>query len=192
MVHKGLAVIEFASQRDWEEWLERNHEESSGLWLKIAKRGSGAQTVTYPQATESALCYGWIDGQKDALDERYWLQRFTARKPASRWSKINRKKAETLIRQGRMREAGLAQVRSAQADGRWQRAYDGPSSSRVPEDLERALEENVAAREFFATLDSANRYAILYRVAEAKLPATRERRIEKFIGMLAAGEKIHP
>ncbi|HEY1458070.1 MAG TPA: YdeI/OmpD-associated family protein [Solirubrobacteraceae bacterium] len=191
MVHKGLPVLEFARLKDWESWLTDNHN-SPGLWLKIAKKGSGITSVTYEQALEGALCFGWIDGQKASLDERHWLQRFTPRSPKSKWSQINRSKAEDLIAQGRMTPAGLEHVQKARQDGRWEAAYEGQSTATVPDDLACELARNPRASEFFKTLDSANRYAILYRIADAKLPATRARRIAKFIAMLEAGEKIHP
>ncbi|HEX6512860.1 MAG TPA: YdeI/OmpD-associated family protein [Chloroflexota bacterium] len=187
-----VPVIAFASPSEWEAWLAEHHASSSGVWLKIAKKASGVPTVTYTEALEIALCYGWIDGQKDALDGDYWLQRFTPRKPASKWSRINVGKAEALIAQGRMQPAGLRQVEQAKADGRWQAAYAGQRTASVPEDLQRALDANPAAREFFATLRGANRYAILYRIQDAKRPETRARRVEQFVAMLAEGKTIFP
>jgi uncharacterized protein YdeI (YjbR/CyaY-like superfamily) len=189
---QNLPILAFASQKKWEEWLTKNHSISKGLWLKIAKKGSETSTVNYAQALESALCYGWIDGQKGPLDEEFWLQKFTPRGPRSKWSKINREKTDALIESGRMKPAGLAEIEKAKADGRWEAAYDSQSKASVPEDLQRELDANPDAAAFFATLDSANRYAILYRVQEAKKPETRARRIEKFIGMLKRGEKVHP
>jgi len=185
-------VLAFASRAGWDAWLAEHHTSSSGLWLKIAKKGSGIDSVSYAEALDAALCYGWIDGQKDKLDDDHWLQRFTPRTPRSKWSKINRDKAEALIAQGEMRPAGLREIERAKADGRWEAAYQGQRTATVPDDLERALTKNRRAREFFATLDGANRYAILYRVQEAKKPETRARRIEKYVAMLAAGQKIHP
>ena len=188
---QGLAVIALADQGAWQEWLEENHRGSPGIWLKIARKGSGIDTVSYDEALDAALAYGWIDGQRAGHDDRFYLQRFTARGPRSRWSRRNRDKATALIEQGRMKPAGLEQVERARADGRWDAAYAGQRTATVPADLQRELDANPAAREFFATLDSANRYAILYRVEEAKRRETRARRIEKFVAMLAAGEKIH-
>jgi len=185
-------VLAFASRAEWEAWLARQHATSSGLWLQIAKKGSGAASVSYAEALDIALCYGWIDGQKGKLDERYWLQRFTPRKAKSPWSKINCAKAAELIERGEMRPAGLVEIERAKADGRWDRAYQGQRTATVPEDLKRELDRNDRAREFFATLDSANRYAILYRIEEAKKPETRARRIEKYVAMLDEGKKIHP
>jgi len=148
--------------------------------------------VSYPEALEVALCYGWIDGQKGALDDEYWLQRFTPRKPGSRWSKINTEKAAELIEAGRMRPAGMREVKLARDDGRWDAAYAGQRSMGVPEDLERELACNEVARAFFATLSGVNRYAILYRIADARRPETRARRIAKYVAMLAAHETIYP
>jgi uncharacterized protein YdeI (YjbR/CyaY-like superfamily) len=190
--HKGLPILSFPTPKSWEEWLERHHGTSKGLWLKIAKKGAGAATVTYAEALDAALCHGWIDGQKGAFDEEYWLQKFTPRGPRSPWSKVNREKALALIESGRMKAAGLAEIEKAKANGRWEAAYDSQSKASVPEDLQRELDKNPAAAELFATLESYNRYAILYRVQEAKRPETRARRIEKFIDMLNRGEKPHP
>jgi uncharacterized protein YdeI (YjbR/CyaY-like superfamily) len=186
-----LPIRLFATPQDLEVWLEKSHASSAGLWLKITKKGSGSESVSYAEALELALCFGWIDSQKRGFDERHFLQRFTPRRPRGKWSLINREKAEGLIASGAMRPAGLAEVEAAKADGRWEAAYAGQRTAKVPEDLQAELERNEAAREFFATLDSANRYAILYRLQEAKKPETRERRMRKFIGMLERGEKIH-
>jgi uncharacterized protein YdeI (YjbR/CyaY-like superfamily) len=188
----GLPVLAFAGPSQLERWLEANHATAAGLWLQLAKKDSGIESVTYAEALEHALCFGWIDGQKRALDERFWLQRFTPRGPRSKWSRINRDKAEELIERGRMRPAGAAQVERARGDGRWERAYEGQRSATVPEDLQRELECKPAALAFFHTLNSVNRYAIIYRVGEAKRPETRARRIAKFVAMLEAHEQIHP
>jgi uncharacterized protein YdeI (YjbR/CyaY-like superfamily) len=186
-----LPILLFASPPELERWLEKNHSGSSGFWLKIAKKGSGLESVSYAEALELALCFGWIDSQKRGFDERHFLQRFTPRRPRGKWSLINREKAEGLIASGAMRPAGLAEVEAAKGDGRWEAAYAGQRTAKVPEDLQHELDRSEAAREFFATLDSANRYAILYRLQEAKKPETRERRLRKFIAMLERGEKIH-
>lgn len=187
-----LPTLPFSSQADWEAWLEANHTEALGVWLKIAKKATGIATVTHAEALEVALCFGWIDGQRGRLDDEWFLQRFTPRRARSRWSQINRDKVERLIADGRMRPAGLSEVERAQQDGRWDAAYASQSTIEVPADLRQALDANPAAREFFATLDSANRYAVLYRVHDAKRAETRTRRIEKFVAMLARGEKLHP
>jgi uncharacterized protein YdeI (YjbR/CyaY-like superfamily) len=195
MPRDDLPVLGFASPGEWESWLAGQHTASSGVWLKIAKKGSGEQAgrgVSYPEALEVALCYGWVDGQKGRLDDDYWLQRFTPRKPGSRWSKINTGKAAGLIEAGRMQAAGMREVELARADGRWEAAYAGQRTMGVPDDLERELAANGAARAFFETLSSANRYAILYRIGDARRPETRARRIAKYVAMLAARETIHP
>lgn len=187
-----LPILAFASRAAFEEWLEAEHAVSPGLWLKFAKKGSGVESVTYPEARDAALCFGWIDGQKASLDETYWLLRFTPRTPRSKWSQINRERVAELTAEGRMRPAGLAEVERAKADGRWERAYASPRNAAVPEDLQAALDADPAAAEFFAGLDGRNRYAILYRIGDAKRPQTRAARIEKFVAMLGRGEKLHP
>lgn len=187
-----LPIHLFADPDGLEAWLEENGASCDGLWLKIAKKGTGKRSVTYAEALELALCFGWIDSQKRGFDEQYFLQRFTPRRPRGRWSRINREKAEALIAAGRMRPAGLAEVEAAKADGRWESAYEGQRTAEVPADLQRELDANSAAAEFFAGLDSANRYAIIYRLNDAKKPETRERRLRKFVAMLERGEKIHP
>jgi uncharacterized protein YdeI (YjbR/CyaY-like superfamily) len=189
---QGLPILAFASQPEWEAWQDGQHATSKGLWLKIAKKDSGLDSVTYAEALESALCYGWIDGQKGSLDERAWLQKFTPRGPKSVWSRINRDKANGLQRQGRLKPPGLAQVERAQRDGRWDAAYESQSRATVPDDLQRALEDTPVAQSFFATLNSVNRYAILYRIQSARKPETRARRIEQFVAMLAEHKTLHP
>jgi uncharacterized protein YdeI (YjbR/CyaY-like superfamily) len=184
-------VKEFRTRGAWEKWLERHHGEEAGVWMKFAKKGTGVTTVTYAEALEVALCYGWIDAQVKRFDETYYLQRFTPRRTRSKWSKINRESATRLIESGMMRPPGLAEVERAKADGRWDAAYDNPASAAVPEDLEQALARNKKAREFFATLSSANRYAILYRIQDAKRAETRARRITQLVEMLARGETFH-
>jgi uncharacterized protein YdeI (YjbR/CyaY-like superfamily) len=190
--HRGLPVISFADRDAWERWLQEHHESAPGLWLKLAKKDTPIASVTYAQALELALCFGWIDGQKGAYDERWWLQRFTPRGPRSRWSRINREKAEELERAGRLRPAGSHEVERARADGRWEAAYESQSRATVPEDLSRELDRDPAARAFFESLESHNRYAILYRLQDAKRPETRARRLKQFMEMLRAGEKLHP
>lgn len=187
----GDLPIAFENQAAWQAWLEQHGSEATEAWVKLAKKASGIKSVTYAEAVEAALCYGWIDGQSKGLDEDWHLQRFTPRRARSNWSKINRAKAEALIERGEMRPTGLREVERAQADGRWDAAYDSPSTATVPDDLRRELDGNDAAREFFATLDSTNRYAILYRIQEAKRPETRARRIAKFVAMLSRREKIY-
>jgi uncharacterized protein YdeI (YjbR/CyaY-like superfamily) len=186
-----LPVEEFASAKAWERWLRTNHAKTPGLWLQIAKKGSGVVTVEIGDAIETALCYGWIDGLRHGHDETYYRQRFTPRKARSRWSQINRDRAEALIAAGRMRPAGQAEVDAAKADGRWAKAYAGSRTMEVPDDLTRALRRNAKARRSFDTLDSANRYAILYRIHDAKRAETRARRIEQFVTMLEEGRTLH-
>jgi uncharacterized protein YdeI (YjbR/CyaY-like superfamily) len=185
----GLA---FATAAELEAWLEAEHERADELWLRIAKKGTGVATVTHAEALELALCFGWIDAVRRAHDETWFLQRFTPRRPRSRWPKINRDKAQALIADGRMRPAGLREVERARADGRWDAAYAGQATMEVPDDLRAALDADPAAAASFAALDSRNRYAVLYRVQDAKRPETRARRIESFVAMLAANERLHP
>ncbi len=191
-VPEDLPIISFESPKAWEKWLAANHARSAGIWMKIAKASGAASSLTYAEASEGALCYGWIDGQKGRFDDAWWLQRFTPRGPRSIWSRINREKAEALARAGRMKPAGLSAVEAAKRDGRWDAAYEGQKTAGVPPDLQRALEQDAAARAFFSTLSSANRYAILFRLANAKKPETRARRLEEFMAMLRAGQTIHP
>ncbi len=186
-----LPVHLFAGPGEMEEWLEANHDSSQGVWLKIAKKGATVPSVTYDEAVELGLCFGWIDSQVRRFDDQHYIQRFTPRRPRGRWSKINREKAEALIAAGKLRPAGLAEVEAAKADGRWEAAYDGQRTAKVPPDLQRELDANPAARKFFDSVSSANRYAIIYRLDDAKKPETRERRLKKFIAMLERGEKIH-
>lgn len=186
-----LAPTLFKSAKAFEAWLKKNHATSDGLWLKIAKRGSHEPSVTYPEAVEIALCWGWIDGQKKSLDDQHYLQRFTPRRARSVWSKINVEKVQALIDAGRMQAPGEAQVEAAKADGRWARAYDGARTSTVPEDLQAALEAEPAAKTFFASINASNRYAILWRIQTAARAETRARRIAQLVGMLARGETIH-
>jgi uncharacterized protein YdeI (YjbR/CyaY-like superfamily) len=162
------------------------------VWIKVAKKGSGIASVDTAQALDVAICFGWIDSRREALDGDYFLQRYTPRRPRGRWSRINREKAERLIAEGRMRPAGLAEVERAKADGRWDAAYAGQRVATVPDDLQRELDARPAAKAFFDTLNSQNRYAILYRLQYAKKPETRARRLAKFVAMLEAGETIHP
>lgn len=187
----GLPIRAFPSRAAWAVWLDEHHTDAQGVWLALPKKGGGDVGVSYADALEVALCYGWIDGQKGKLDERFWLQRFTPRRPGSRWSRVNRDKALLLIARDEMRPAGRQEVERAQADGRWDEAYEPASTMTVPDDLRAALARNPAAEAFFATLDRTNRYAILYRVHGAKQPETRRRRIETLVAMLADGKKLH-
>jgi uncharacterized protein YdeI (YjbR/CyaY-like superfamily) len=186
-----LPVQHFGSQDVWARWLSEHHASSPGLWLQLAKKDSGEVSVSYQEALEIALCYGWIDGSKEALDDRFWLQKFTRRSSRSIWSKVNRDKALALIEAGKMAPAGLAEVERARADGRWEAAYDPASKATVPEDFQCALDANPQAQSFFATLDRQNRYAILFRIQTVKKPETRAKKIVQFVQMLERHEKIH-
>ena len=173
---QGLPVLAFTDPAEWERWLAQHQATANGLWLKLAKKGATTATVTYAEAVDVALCHGWIDGQAGSFDEAFWLQRFTPRGPRSKWSQVNCAKVERLIGAGRMQPAGLAAVEAARQDGRWDQAYAPSSTATVPADLQAALDADPAAAAFFATLSSANRYAVLYRVQDAKRPETRARR----------------
>jgi uncharacterized protein YdeI (YjbR/CyaY-like superfamily) len=187
-----LETIAFASAEEWEAWLREHHDAAPGVWIRFAKKGSGVESVTYLEALQAALCFGWIDGQARSVDDASYVQRFTPRRARSIWSKRNRDFATALIEAGRMQPAGLREVERAKADGRWEAAYDAPSTATVPDDLQAALDASPAAAAFFATLNSANRYAILHRIQTAKRPETRARRIEKFVTMLEVGETLYP
>lgn len=187
-----LPIIQFAEPQAWADWLAQHHPEARGLWIQIAKKDSGIPSITHQQALDEALCYGWIDGQRRSYDKRYFLQKFTPRRPQSTWSKVNRDKVQRLIEQGRMQPAGLAEIEAAQRDGRWDAAYDPVSKAVVPDDLQAALDADEAAKSFFASLDSRNRYAILFGLQTAKKPETRIRRLQKFIAMLQNQQKNYP
>ena len=185
-------MVLFVSQETWAAWLAEHHQSARVVWLRIAKAQAPVSSVSYAEALDVALCYGWIDGQKKAESAHCWLQRMTPRGGKSIWSKINRDKAMRLIADGRMQPAGLREIERAKEDGRWEAAYDGARSSAVPEDLQAALDANPSAQAFFAGLDGSNRYAILFRVQTAKKAETRARRIATFVAMLANHEKLHP
>ena len=184
MTKDDLPIIPFPSSAAWVKWLEGNHASSEGVWLKIAKKASGITTITIQDAIEAALCFGWIDGQRQSFDEHWFLQRFTPRRPNSRWSQINRDKVVSLIARGHMRPAGLREIERAKADGRWDAAYPSPSKIEVPEDLRQALDADPRAAEAFEALNAASRYSILYRVHHTKAPAARAHRIEQVVAML--------
>ncbi len=188
---QDLPVRVCTTQKDWRDWLDEHHTQTLGVWLKHAKKSSGKTSVSYAEALEEALCYGWIDSQKRAYDDDYFLQKFTPRGPRSVWSKINVAKAEALIAMGKMQPAGLAAIDLAKSDGRWEAAYDSPSSSKVPDDFLAALDKHPKAKQFFAKLNKTNVYAFCWRIQTAKKPETRQARIEKIIDMLNRGEKLH-
>jgi len=187
----AMEILSFPSSRDFRTWLAKNHRQSGGIWLRICKKGSGAATVTYAEALDQALCFGWIDGQKKPYDEQSWLQKFTPRRPKGGWSKNNTEHAERLINSGEMAPAGLKEVEAAKADGRWKTAYDSFGNATVPEDFLKALAKNKKAKAFFETLNKTNLYSIAYRLQTAKKPETREKRMQKIIEMLGRGEKFH-
>ncbi len=188
----NVPTIAFETQQDWEAWLKEHHADTRGIWLKIAKKEARSPSVSYAEALDSALCYGWIDGQKAAFDDKYWLQKFTPRTAKSIWSKVNCDKAEALIAEGRMQPAGLRQVELAKSDGRWERAYESQSKITIPDDFQSELDKNPKAKDFFNTLDSANRYAFLFRIHAAQKPETRSAKIQKFVEMLNQQQKLHP
>lgn len=187
-----LPIMLFEQQQDWATWLDTNHATSAGIWLRIAKKAAEITSVTYDEALEVALCYGWIDGQKKTYDESSWLQKFTPRGAKSIWSKVNREKIQKLIESDRMKPAGLQAVESAKNDGRWDAAYDSQSAATVPSDFQAALDSNAEAKAFFATLNSRNRYALLFRIQTAKKAETRAKRIQEFIRMLEQHELLYP
>ena len=186
-----LPTLPFESKKKWANWLAKQHDKSAGVWLKLAKKATGIPSVTYAEALDVALCYGWIDGQKGSFDDKYFLQKFTPRRPKSIWSKINVEKVEQLIASGEMKPAGLKAVEAAKQDGRWAAAYEGQKTISVPEDFQAALDKNKKAKAFFETLKGANRYAFLFRIQTAVKAETRAKRISQFVEMLERGEKFH-
>jgi uncharacterized protein YdeI (YjbR/CyaY-like superfamily) len=189
---RDLPVLAFKSQQAFEEWLASRPPNCPGLWLKVAKKSSGISSISRDEAVDAALCHGWIDGQLDKFDDAYWLIRFTPRQSTSKWSEKNRERVRELIALGRVRAAGVSEVERAKKDGRWDAAYARQSTAEVPDDLRLALAKSKKAEAFFETLDSKNRFSILYRVHDAKKPETRAARIAKFVAMLAAGETLYP
>jgi len=183
-------VLTFVQKKAWAAWLAKNHDQSAGVWLRLAKKASGVKSVSYDEALDVALCYGWIDGQAKRADEQFWLQKFTPRSKRSLWSKRNRERVSALIAARAMRAAGLAEIERAKADGRWHAAYDSPRAATVPADLQAALTANRRAQRFFDTLNRQSRFAMLFRIQTAKKPETRARRITQFVAMLARGEKL--
>jgi uncharacterized protein YdeI (YjbR/CyaY-like superfamily) len=185
-------IIEFASAAAFEEWLAAHHSTRPGIWLKLRKKDRGADGLDYAQALDAALCYGWIDGQKKAFDDDWWLQKFTPRGPRSIWSQINRDKVLALQAAGRLQPAGLAAIEAAQKNGRWEAAYESQRTAELPADFQAELDRRPQAKAFYATLNSANRYAIKFRLQNAKKPETRARRMQQFLEMLGKGEKLYP
>ena len=187
----NLNIVECPDDASWERWLEEHHAQAVDAWVKIAKKGSGVTTVHYPEVLDTAVCFGWIDAVRRPLDDTFFLQRFTPRGPRSKWSQVNRGKALALIAAGRMRPAGHEQVRAAQADGRWDAAYEPQSRASIPDDFQRALDAEPAAREFFATLKGQRRYAFLYRLHNVKTQKARDRRIATYIELLREGRTLN-
>src|SRR6266498_4533161 len=185
-----LPLLPFENKKRWTDWLAKQHDKSAGVWLKLSKKDSGIPSITYEEALDVALCYGWIDGQKKGFNDKFWLQKFTPRGPKSIWSKINTEKAEKLIASGKMQPAGLKAIELAKQDGRWDAAYESQKTISVPEDFQAALDKSQKAQAFFATLNSVNRYAILFRVHNARRPETRQKRIQQLIEMLERNEKV--
>lgn len=186
-----LPILPFESKKEWADWLAKQHDKSTGVWLKLAKKATGIPSVTYAEALDVALCYGWIDGQKGSFDDKYWLQKFTSRGPKSIWSKINTEKVERLIAGGEMKSAGLKAIEAAKKDGRWDAAYASQKNISMPEDFQAALNKNKKAQAFFDTLKSSDRYSFLFRIQTAKKAETRAKRIQQFIEMLEKNEKFH-
>ena len=185
-------VLAFKSLHDWKTWLSKNHATTDGIWMRIYKKASGKTSITYAEALDGALCYGWIDGQKKSYDADSWLQKFTPRRARSVWSKRNIEHIERLTKTGKMQQSGLDAVAAAKADGRWATAYDSPSKATVPEDFLKELNKDKKAKVFFETLNKTNTYAIIYRLQSAKKPETREKRMRLILEMLAKGEKLYP
>ena len=186
-----LPTKPFSGKEKWSDWLARQHDKSTGIWLKLAKKDSGIKSITYEEALDVALCYGWIDGQKKGFDDKYWLQKFTPRGAKSIWSRINTEKTEKLIASGEMKPAGLKAIEAAKKDGRWDAAYASQKTISIPDDFQAALDKNEKAKTFFASLKSSERYSFLFRLHHAKKPETRTRQIQKFVEMLEKGEKLH-
>lgn len=183
-------IILFKTEKDWSSWLEENGNQP-GLWVRIAKKKSGLQSIDYQQALEIALCFGWIDGLKKRYDEQFYIQRFTHRKPKSNWSKINRDKAERLIAEGKMRQEGFDAIEQAKKTGAWENAYDSQKNIEVPDDFKKELAKNRKAKLFFETLNSVNRYSVLYRIQITRTAKARSKKINYLIEMLERNEKFH-
>lgn len=188
---KDLEIIPFKSPKEWKEWLSKNHSLEKGIWLRFFKKDSGIKTITFSQALDEALCYGWIDGQAKSYDEKSWIQKFTSRRKKSVWSKRNTEHIERLIKLGKMKPTGLKEVESAKADGRWEKAYDSPSKMIIPNDFLKELSKNKKAKAFFETLNKTNTFAIAWRLQTAKKSETREKRMKIILDMLSRGEKFH-
>jgi len=192
MIHDEYPVKSFKTAAAFEEWLNKYHKKADGLWMKIAKASTGIKSIAFPDALDIALCYGWIDGMRRGLDGEYYVQKFTPRRDKSVWSVINKNKVAQLIKEGRMKEAGYDAIEEAKKNGRWDNAYHSPANAQVPDDFQKALDKNKKAKAFFATLTSQNRFAIIYRVHQAKREETKKKKIEQYIKMLEEGKTIYP
>jgi uncharacterized protein YdeI (YjbR/CyaY-like superfamily) len=190
--HDEYPTLFFSTATTFEKWLHKNHSVSDGIWLKIARAGSGIQSLDYAGALEVCLCYGWIDGMRKSLDKEYFVQKYTPRRPGSIWSVINRNKVQRLIDEGRMKPAGLAVVEDAKKNGRWDKAYESPKAIKIPAELQEALDAKPKAKKFFATLSSQNRFSILFRIGNVKKEETKARKIKEFVAMLEKGQTIYP
>ncbi|AOP33730.1 bacteriocin-protection protein [Leptospira tipperaryensis] len=188
---KNLPVLFFKDPKEWERWLKKNHSEAAPIWIKFAKKESKIVSLTYAEALDVALCYGWIDSQKQKFDDSFWLQKFSVRGPKSIWSKINQEKTKALIKDGKMKPAGLKAIEAAKKDGRWDAAYESQSKAEIPKDFAKLLKQNPDAKEFFESLNSANRYAILFRLHHTKKEETRIKKMDQLIEMLKRKEKFH-
>ena len=192
IVSEKQQIISFRSAKEWEKWLAKHHADSNGIWLRLFKKDFGVPSITYDEALDEALCHGWIDGQLQKYDDKSWLRKFTPRRPKSVWSKRNIEHVARLCKADKMKPAGLKQVETAKADGRWEKAYDSPSAMQIPEDFLRQLAKNKKAKAFFKALNKANTYAIAWRLQTAKKAETREKRMKTILDMLARDEKLHP
>lgn len=186
-----IPIIPFEDDTSWEEWLAANYTLTTGIWIKVAKKNSGIDSIDHPGALDVALCYGWIDGQRRSFDDNYFLQKFTPRRKRSLWSKVNIAKVEGLIAKGQMQQPGMLEIDAAKADGRWAAAYESQKNATIPSDLAELFEQYPKAKVFFASLTKANQYAVLWRLMTAKTPAMRASRLEKMVSMLEAGEIVH-
>ena len=190
-INNDLEIISFKNSKEFNDWLPKNYSSSNGIWLRFFKKDSDIPSINHDEALDEALCFGWIDGQLKKFDTKSWLQKFTPRRPRSIWSKKNAERAEQLILEKRMKPAGLKEIDLAKEDGRWDKAYDSQKNIQVPEDFLKRLSKNSKAKKFFETLNSANKYSIVWRLQTAKKSETRERRMIKILEMLSKGEKFH-
>ena len=188
---KDFDIVAFRSEKEWERWLSKNHSKKNGIWIKYFKKDSDTKSVTYAEAIDAALCFGWIDSQAKKYDDRSWLQKFTPRRSKSIWSKRNREHVDRLIKDGKMKAAGLKEIEAAKNDGRWEQAYDSPKTMEIPEDLLKELSKNKKAKTFFETLNKTNVYSITWRLQTAKKPETRAARMKTILEMLKKGSKFH-